>query len=218
MKINELKYERTWNLGSYESEKIACQAVVEEGENAEQVLREIIEFVTTKGRHQEHQKGVQKAPETLKRDSAPVEEIIRQGESREESKDAQAPSESSQEKKRRGRPPMVKPPSAIQIASTPAPSEQLELVPEVVEPPAVVVEAPPAVQAKVDKKTTPYNRSIELHKKIVAENLDRHFPNWKSNAGKAKLVSEALEGKPFLDNEGRILQSFVDQLVSAMSA
>lgn len=41
MDIKTIKYERTFNLGNYENEKIAVEANVEVGENKEAVLQKL---------------------------------------------------------------------------------------------------------------------------------------------------------------------------------
>lgn len=64
---------------------------------------------------------------------------------------------------------------------------------------------------KTKKSETVYSRETDLHKKLVGEFLDKEFPTWKKNAGnveKAKAVSVTLVGQPFLDAEGRVLESF----------
>ncbi|MBP6738759.1 MAG: hypothetical protein KA146_02160 [Leptospiraceae bacterium] len=83
--------------------------------------------------------------------------------------------------------------------------------------------AEPKVEAKAEPKAkkvegTPYDRSNDLHKKLMAEFLDAQFtPNWKTTVlQKAKDASVALEGTAFLDAEGLMLQSFKDAFVQKM--
>lgn len=113
---------------------------------------------------------------------------------------------------------------------------------QAVEPQAPVVEAPvvtapteePSFQAEVQaevekvkakkkprkpKKTyAVYDRSIETHKNIFRETLDKNYPNWtKTLAPKAKAASLALEGKEFLDEEGIVIPEFLEALKVEMS-
>lgn len=46
MKLTTVKYEKTFNLGNYETERIAAEAIVEDGEDPEYVLNELKIFVT----------------------------------------------------------------------------------------------------------------------------------------------------------------------------
>ena len=94
---------------------------------------------------------------------------------------------------------------------------------EVKEDKKVEAKAETKAESKKEKKTeakaepkakkaegTPYDRSNDLHKKLMAEFLDAQFtPNWKTTVlQKAKDASVALEGTAFLDAEGLMLQSF----------
>lgn len=56
-----------------------------------------------------------------------------------------------------------------------------------------------------------YNRDDEFHKKEMGFLLDEFIPGWRKNSElkqKAVTVSAALAGKDFLDEEGKILESF----------
>jgi len=46
MKLTTVRYEKTFNLGNYETERIAAEASVEEGECPDYVLQELKMFVT----------------------------------------------------------------------------------------------------------------------------------------------------------------------------
>ena len=102
---------------------------------------------------------------------------------------------------------------------------------EVKEDKKVEAKAETKAESKKEKKTeakaepkakkaegTPYDRSNDLHKKLMAEFLDAQFtPNWKTTVlQKAKDASVALEGTSFLDAEGLMLQSFKDAFVQKM--
>lgn len=78
-------------------------------------------------------------------------------------------------------------------------------------------ESAPA-EKKKSRLSSPYARTNEIHKKVVGEILTKNFPGWDKaeRIGKAKTMSEALNGKEFLDAEGLVLQSFTDQLIALM--
>lgn len=59
------------------------------------------------------------------------------------------------------------------------------------------------------KKPQVYNRSIEQHRAIFSRCLGSVKPDWKEKLKeKAKKVSETLEGKNFLDENGEVLPEF----------
>lgn len=64
---------------------------------------------------------------------------------------------------------------------------------------------------KFKKKPQHYDRSIEQHKEIFSGVLRSVAPDWKKSEEskkKAKKVSEAVEGEPFLDENGEVLADF----------
>lgn len=59
------------------------------------------------------------------------------------------------------------------------------------------------------KKPQVYNRNIEQHRAIFSRCLGSVKPDWKEKLkDKAKQVSQKLEGKPFLDENGEVLPEF----------
>jgi hypothetical protein len=69
------------------------------------------------------------------------------------------------------------------------------------------------------KKGSPYSRSNETHKSLLAKEFRKHFPDWKENAkreAKAKKFSRDMDGKDFLDGEGEIVPEFVKALKAAL--
>jgi hypothetical protein len=70
---------------------------------------------------------------------------------------------------------------------------------------------------KTKAKNTPYDRTNELHKKLLSEALESKDPNWKKNP-KASEVSKAMNGKDFLSPEGVRLPEFVDEFVEMLKA
>lgn len=76
-------------------------------------------------------------------------------------------------------------------------------------------------EEKVQKKpakTVDYDRTLQVHKNLLGKFLDESFPRWKSpdNLKKASEASHALNGTPFLDENGEILQDFKDKFVAIM--
>lgn len=60
-----------------------------------------------------------------------------------------------------------------------------------------------------------YNRSIEAHKDIFSGVVRSINPDWKSSDDmkkKAKKASEILEGEPFLNENGEVLEEFKSQV------
>ena len=56
-----------------------------------------------------------------------------------------------------------------------------------------------------------YDRSIEQHKDIFGRAYTAIVPNWRESEAskkKAKQISENLEGEPFLDENGEVIDSF----------
>jgi hypothetical protein len=68
----------------------------------------------------------------------------------------------------------------------------------------------PKAAKVVKSKATAYERTLDVHKKLLAGFLDTNYPTWKdtSNLVKAGEASKALVGKDFLDAEGNILAEF----------
>lgn len=73
---------------------------------------------------------------------------------------------------------------------------------------------------KYVKKPQAYNRSIEQHKEIFSGVLRSVSPDWKKSdatKAKAKKASENLEGEPFLDENGDVLESFKSAVKKMMA-
>lgn len=72
MKITTLGYERTWNLGDYNSEKIISGCIIDEGEEASEALKNLIAFVNSKG--DDKVNSAQPAEPKPKKDKKPKED------------------------------------------------------------------------------------------------------------------------------------------------
>jgi hypothetical protein len=110
----------------------------------------------------------------------------------------------------------AKPPKAAKVKPAPEvkaeePAEEAKEEPkeEVKDTKAEVAAAVAAGKSvKVKAKATPYDRTSDLHKKLVSEMLDAGAPGWKAKAVKARSASEKLNGTPFLDSEGCVTPEF----------
>lgn len=72
---------------------------------------------------------------------------------------------------------------------------------------------------KFRKKPQSYNRSLEQHKEIFSGVLKSVAPDWKktdASKAKAKDVSQKMEGKEFLDDNGEVLDSFKAEVKKLM--
>jgi hypothetical protein len=96
MKINEIKYEKTFNLGNYESEKIGVSCAVDEGESSYAVLAAMKIFVSKRGleipEEEEKPQNVE-APEQKEQETPKVKA---------ETETAETPKESSKPEKKKG--------------------------------------------------------------------------------------------------------------------
>ena len=71
------------------------------------------------------------------------------------------------------------------------------------------------------KKPQAYDRNIEEHKELFGSTLRLIAPDWKKSEDtkmKAKAVSQAMEGKDFIDVTGEVLPSFKAEVKKRMGA
>ncbi len=178
MKYNELRYEYKFNKGNYESETISI-AVGLDNENPSDILKDLKAFV--------HSGGI--APVTTTQ--APVVE---------EKQLTLAPQESTIEEVA---PTKVEEPKTKEKSN----GSKKESSKESSDKKVSSKEASPKKE-KVGKNT-PYDRGNDLHKKLLISLLkDTLGAKWNSQADKAKEASIALTGEAFLDQDGKILESF----------
>ena len=87
-------------------------------------------------------------------------------------------------------------------------------------PKEVDAETPPEIPVESGKKkekvtTTAYNRELVEHKQEYVNQANKNFKGWSSDKllkVKVKDASIALEGIPFLDENGVVLESFVGKM------
>lgn len=207
MNLNGIKYSRKFNLGSYESEDISVEASVRDDENPSECLKQMMEFVNSRG-------GIPWPGLSVQ---SPTGKTI--AEAKKEVKKVEPKKEEAQ------------------LELTPAPTPEESLVAPIETPTTKAEEkerqkpgrkrekelpvtpeqkAEARTVSKPNSKVTSYDRNLDLHKKLVAELLDANYPNWRANPSKAKEASVKLEGKEFLDNEGIILPEFKTAFAEAM--
>lgn len=218
MKIQGLEYERGFNLGNYEQEKIKVQVLVEEGENPSDILADTINFVTSRGANQIKSKitnGVAVGSGQQMVASSSTVTHVSTGAAT--TKDAEP-----KVKEKAAKEPKAKVEAKVVEENKEEPKvedkkEEAKVEPKVEEK-KEEVKADTAPAAKKSRLNSAYNRTNELHKKVVGEILTKNFPGWDKpdRISKAKVASETLNGKDFLDGEGLVLQSFTDELKELM--
>lgn len=82
-----------------------------------------------------------------------------------------------------------------------------------------IEETPKKKTRKAKVKLVAYDREIEMHKKLFSQFLDDNMKGWKkTHAVKAKEASMQLHGDDFLNEEGELIDSFGEKLLSLMAS
>jgi hypothetical protein len=63
----------------------------------------------------------------------------------------------------------------------------------------------------------PYNRDLDTHRQLLSSFLNKNHPSWKTTEG-VKDFSMGLVGKPFLNNDGAVVESFAKLLSDFFNA
>jgi hypothetical protein len=71
--------------------------------------------------------------------------------------------------------------------------------------------------AKDDKNVIVYNRDLDTHRQLLSSFLNKNHPSWKTTEG-VKNFSMSLVGKPFLNNDGAVVESFAKLLSDFFNA
>jgi hypothetical protein len=183
MKVTELVYGYTKNMGNYESEKIEVRTQLDENEKPLEVLSEMKEFVKN---------GTDFSPKTEK---------LAEEKAVENKTEKPLEPQVSDEK-----PKAPKKTKAKKTTEEEAPAE--EKAEEEAKAPAKEEEK----TKKFREKSTPYDRTNELHKKFFGQILDGLVPGWRQDKGEKKAkcvkISQELNGQAFLDSEGLVLPEF----------
>ncbi len=115
--------------------------------------------------------------------------------------------------------------SGVKLTGTPeGPSKAPDAVPE--EPPKAKRGRKPKAEKVADgeeavegpeKVFIAYTRGDTLHKSLVSKWLDGESPTWRLKSGKQVLrASEMMSGKPFLNDDGDIIESFKEAFLEIM--
>lgn len=196
MKYNEVKYEYKVNLGDYNSEMLGISSSIQEGEDVGNCIIEVMNIIRGS-------LGVKLIEKSVKAEvtSEPTLEI-------KEEKKTKAKKEKAVEAPVVEEKAVEAPVVEEKVVDSPATGAAKEE--------AVVEESVKKPTRKLKSKTSIYDRSNDIHKKLIGEILDKENPGWRAAPGKAKAASVALEGKDFLDDEGLVLTSFRDLLKEEM--
>ena len=180
MEIREITYKRTINLGNYENESFEMLGVLKSNENPATAASALRRFVHT-------QLGLEE------------------------------PEETAAQKKLKERPIKIQQPNEEKEVE--AKVEKVEVTEEVkvenvevkeIEKPKKKAVKKKAVKAK-KPKTVAYDRGIKEHKDLVRSVLTSVCPDWRTDEDSKKIAitcSKELEGKPLMDENGMLLQSF----------
>lgn len=209
MIINEIKYGFTFNKGNYESERVDIAASPDQGETPYEIL-ELLKGIVHGKPVEVKPKPTPKAKEVVKEEVKPVVE--------EDAKDA-VEVDLAAVKRKQGR--RTKEVTAIvekaaEEASNARVKEENDKVVAMAEAKAAAKQGDPKPK-KLRTAGTPYNRDLDLHKRLIATFLDAEFKTWKTNVPKAKAASIAVNGTEFLSEEGTILESFKEAFRAQMA-
>lgn len=79
----------------------------------------------------------------------------------------------------------------------------------------VTVEA--VIPEKKESPAIPYNRDLDTHRQLLSSYLNKNHPSWKTVEG-VKEFSMGLVGKPFLNADGAVVESFAKLLSDFFNA
>lgn len=190
MKITEIKYTKKFNNGNYESEEYGVTAVLSDNDTETTVsLFQIL-------KQEVHSAYTYTGEETQEPEPMTEEEVVEELE--------ETPIEDE--------PTVEETPEEVEEEAEEEAEEEEELVSEK----EVKAKKP---KKKFKKKPQVYQRSNETHKEMFSIVLKGVAPNWKDNPktkAKAKDCSVKMEGKEFLDENGKVLKEFVAEVKKLM--
>lgn len=205
-RVTELKFQKRYNVAQYEHEEYSITVVCEDGENPVEALAKMKGAVSAA-------KEAEEIPWSESEGAAPVDK-------KEEEKPA---------KPRGGKKPAAKKPKEEEPeeeAEEPEePEEEAEEPEEEAEEPEEEAEEPEEPEEPEEKKPqggkknfrkkgAVYSRASDLHKKLFAEALSKVMGKdfLAKSPATAKKASLKLSGAEFLDSDGKVLQSFKDEM------
>tara|TARA_R110000851_G_scaffold51546_1_gene122276 strand:- start:287 stop:895 length:609 start_codon:yes stop_codon:yes gene_type:complete len=202
MRVYEVRVDLTRKVADYESDRIGISALLDEGEDAIAAIRTIKGDILADFRGESPTGIMEFSTSVVEKEAAPV------------AKEEAAP------KKKKAAPAKKKVEGkTVPVVAEEEPTSEVETAiekdKEEVKKEAVKKKAP----AKKKTKTTPYDRSNDIHKKLLGMELDAGFEGWRKDANlkkKCVAASHSLEGTDFLDEFGAVLESFKEALSSAI--
>lgn len=211
MKLNEAKYTRRFNMGDYEHEEYSLSCIAEEGDIAKELLTElkaeVLDAHTAEPKKQEKKEEEENGKSSstkhngkrTKSSAKSNEGVDDEGSKDDEAANTETDDGSDSE------------PETSEGSEDAEGSEGEE--PEEKPAKGKSGKAPKEEKGKKAFKRKPqhYDRSIEQHKEIFSRVLKSIAPDWKKSEEskkKAKEVSEQVEGEPFLDENGEVLDGF----------
>lgn len=204
MKITNLSYTERKTLAQYEFAELTAHAVVEENDDVNSALLTLKTFVhnSINGKITQIKEDNGKAGRNMEERNTDITNDDG------ESKKLEIKEESSADKKTTESPKAKRgpKPKATQVEDS---FNGQDI------PPVIPAEAKPA-----KSKDIAYDRSIESHKNTLSIHLSGKFPGWKSSKPREEIIAftASLEGKPFLNEGGEVIESFHNILRSFFNA
>lgn len=194
MEITSIRYGRKFNLGNYESEEIAFEGVLDDGESPMDCLTEMKAAVLEAFKSKE-EAPVQEAPTATKKKTSKKKAAKKVEPAPEEEEEEEFIDDDTEEEPAK---PVAKKTTKKKAAKKATGKKTTK-------------------KKASRKKKTPYDRNLALHKKLVGEMLAEELPDWKEDSAIKALVKKAsveMEGEDFLDDGGAILESFREEFIS----
>lgn len=194
MKVETVTVMQRKNLGNYEHLEISATAKIEEGEEAFSSilsLKTLIQAALEAKANERAQKIEETNNQSEKKDQEAQEEVAIPSDISNHSPVEEKP------KAKRGR----KPKDEVKAEDNGFNGQDI--------PPVI-----PSETKKVKSKDITYDRSVDAHKNALSVYLSNTFPGWKVAKPREEIIAftSSLEGKPFMDESGEILDSFKDIL------
>lgn len=212
--INEAKITKRYNTGDYEFEEYTLGAIVDEKESGAEVLQElkkqINEAFTGSVSTEKPKQDKKESKKEEKKNATAKTSNVDDGSDDDEDAAIEVPA-NDDEGTEDDEAAVNEDNDGGDDSSDDAEDEEAEEV------------AKPVKEKKGGHKKKPqnYNRSIEQHKEIFSGILKSVAPEWKktdASKAKAKSASESMEGLPFLDDEGNVLESFKTKVSAHMNS
>lgn len=185
LKIYDARYERTFKVADYESEKFSLATAVEEGDNVAEMFDGMKTIV--KNSFSGKAVGVDKTTTTSMAKGTPIAKT--------ETTTTTLPKEDKKVE-----------------AKVEAKKEEPAKKETKVE---TKKETPAATTKEKKSKATKYLRANDDHRGTVGSIFDKLLPNWRDipeAKATAKELSMSMEGEDFLDENGKILESFNEKI------